>query len=279
MAERRELPNEPHLSAGGPIVRSVSFPRGHKVTNAFELWAVVLGVRGRAQKQVSGHPPVPLTAGGLHVVAPGTRWTRTTLAREGWASMSVTFAARAHWQPWLRLPWRVPGLAVLAVDDPPTQRAFRALFEELHDLYERQPPLFREHILNRTERVLLMIHQWLRARAGYRPLDARIAEAVEHIRTHLAETLPVEELAGLCHISRSRFAQLFRQQVGQPPREFQNLCRVDRAKDLLLLTAEPVAEIAREVGIEDPKYFSRLFARHVGVSPTRFRRRGPDSGP
>lgn len=274
MVEPPELPNEPHLSAGGPIVRSLSFPRGHTVTNAFALWAIVLGIRGRAQKQVPGHPPVPLTAGGLHVVAPGVRWTRTTLARQGWASMSVTFAARAHWQGWLRLPWRVPGIAALHVDDAPAGERLRGLFEEMHDLYERQPPLFAEHILNRTERVLLMIHEWVRAKAGYRPLDARIAEAVEHIRTHLAETLPVERLAGLCHISRSRFAELFRRQVGRPPREFQNLCRVDRAKDLLLLTAEPVAEIAREVGIDDAKYFSRLFARHVGVSPTRFRRRG-----
>jgi AraC-like DNA-binding protein len=271
MVEPPELPNEPHYGAGGPIVRSVSFPRGHTVTNAFALWAVVLGIRGRAQKQVPGHPAVPLAAGDLHVVAPGVRWTRTTKAREGWASMSVTFAARAHWQPWLRLPWRVPGIAALHVDDAPTRERFAALFGEMHDLYERRPPLFREHILNRTERVLLMVRELYRARAGYQPLDARIAEAVEHIRTHLAETLPVQRLAELGHVSRSRFAQLFRQQVGQPPREFQNSCRIDRAKDLLLLTAEPVSEIAREVGIDDPKYFSRLFARHVGVSPSRFR--------
>ena len=60
---------------------------------------------------------------------------------------------------------------------------------------------------------------------------------------------------------------------------YQTALRMARARQLLDRTAAPVAEIAREVGYEDPFYFSRRFQRHHGMSPTQFRRRDETSYP
>ncbi len=47
--------------------------------------------------------------------------------------------------------------------------------------------------------------------------------------------------------------------------------RLSRAKELLTLTPRSVEDIAATVGFDDPYYFSRLFRRKEGMSPTQFR--------
>jgi AraC-like DNA-binding protein len=54
--------------------------------------------------------------------------------------------------------------------------------------------------------------------------------------------------------------------------------RMGHAKRLLLNTDLSVFQVAARTGYEDPYYFSRLFSRTQGVSPTRFRRHAQDSG-
>ena len=47
--------------------------------------------------------------------------------------------------------------------------------------------------------------------------------------------------------------------------------RIDRARELLSSTASSVADIAREVGYADPKYFMRVFKRRTGLTPGQYR--------
>jgi len=47
--------------------------------------------------------------------------------------------------------------------------------------------------------------------------------------------------------------------------------RISRAKHLLTETDEKVIAIATMVGYDDPSFFSRLFHRHVGCSPSQYR--------
>lgn len=145
-------------------------------------------------------------------------------------------------------------------------------FREMARLYEQVGPLFRERIMNRTEDVILLLREQM-LEADVEPMDERISRAVELIRGNLRKPMSVERLADACYMSRSRFAELFHEQVGHTPATFVNLCRVERAKDLLLLTHENVTDIASEVGLPDPKHFARLFRQLTGSTPTQFRQR------
>ena len=62
-----------------------------------------------------------------------------------------------------------------------------------------------------------------------------------------------------------------RRGAGCGPKDYLLGIRLNRAKDLLAATELPVAAVARRVGYDDPAYFSRLFARRVGMAPVRFR--------
>ena len=53
--------------------------------------------------------------------------------------------------------------------------------------------------------------------------------------------------------------------------KYVNKLRIEKAKKLLKESSIPVSEIAKQVGIEDSYYFSRLFKKYAGVSPKSYR--------
>jgi AraC-like DNA-binding protein len=84
--------------------------------------------------------------------------------------------------------------------------------------------------------------------------------------------LDVPGLARAVNLSVSRFAHLFREQLGVSPQQFVERRRLDAACRLLELTRRSIASIAAEVGYPDPLYFSTRFRRHTGTSPSDYRR-------
>lgn len=71
--------------------------------------------------------------------------------------------------------------------------------------------------------------------------------------------------------SYEHLSRVFRKQYGLTPNEYVQSIRIERAKDLLRHTDLIIAAIADSVGYADPVYFSRLFKRHTGISPGKFR--------
>jgi len=65
--------------------------------------------------------------------------------------------------------------------------------------------------------------------------------------------------------------------TGGGPREYITGVRLKRATELLLTTELRVAAVAAAVGYRDQAYFTRVFTRHFGVSPARFRREAPQA--
>lgn len=81
----------------------------------------------------------------------------------------------------------------------------------------------------------------------------------------------LDDMANHAGLSKSHFSRIFRDQTGYSPVEYFIHLKVQKALSLLVLTKLPVQEIARMVGYADPYYFSRLFKKIVGVSPTASR--------
>lgn len=92
------------------------------------------------------------------------------------------------------------------------------------------------------------------------------------VRTHYSQPWTVEDLAHLVNLSPSRLHAVFRRDVGMSPYAFLIKTRMEKAKVLLEETKLSVAEVGASVGIDDASYFSRLFRRYVGTSPTEVRR-------
>jgi AraC-like DNA-binding protein len=102
-------------------------------------------------------------------------------------------------------------------------------------------------------------------------MDPRIAWAVDYMRTHLAAPVAVADLAARVNLSPSRFAHLFRREVGTAPGTFLRAVRMARARLLLERTFLSVKEVMTLVGCNDPSHFSRDFRRVHGQAPRAWR--------
>jgi AraC family transcriptional activator of mtrCDE len=102
--------------------------------------------------------------------------------------------------------------------------------------------------------------------------QAPIQPALHAIETRLGERLNNRLLAELCHLSEDYFIRVFHASVGQSPLQYIQAQRVRRAAQLLLFSMESIEQIAMATGFGTRAYFSRVFARHLGVGPAAYRR-------
>jgi AraC-like DNA-binding protein len=103
-------------------------------------------------------------------------------------------------------------------------------------------------------------------------LAPRVLQRVrEYIDARLGENIELEALAETAGLSRCHFARAFKQSVGTAPHSYLMQRRLERAKQLIVETALPLAEIALECGFSDQSHFSRRFLQYVGATPRAFR--------
>ena len=100
---------------------------------------------------------------------------------------------------------------------------------------------------------------------------AQLAPVFEAIRAHHAESLRVSDLARLVSLHPAWFSTRFKQLTGLAPARYLLRYRLERVRELLLSTDQPIHEIAALTGFQDPLYLSRQFRRLVGASPTAYR--------
>lgn len=103
------------------------------------------------------------------------------------------------------------------------------------------------------------------------PTDIRIAWAVEQMCDSLHQPIRVSDLARAVNLSPSRFTLLFRVETGVSPARYLQMLRMNEARVLIQSTFLSVKEVMAKVGFNDPSHFTRSFARHHGVPPSRLR--------
>jgi len=101
----------------------------------------------------------------------------------------------------------------------------------------------------------------------------QLRKALEFIREHLGEDLPLASIAKAAGLSPFHFARRFRQSTGIAPHQFLIHQRVNRARHLLVHSPATLAEIAHQCGFCDQSHLTNHFRRIVGVTPRRYRDR------
>jgi transcriptional regulator GlxA family with amidase domain len=103
--------------------------------------------------------------------------------------------------------------------------------------------------------------------------DAVIARCQTWIAEHYHEPAPVAAMVRLSGLAERSFKRRFEQATGMSPLEYVHTLRLEEAKQMLEAGEAPVETIAHEVGYEDAGFFSRLFRRHVQLTPSQYRKR------
>lgn len=105
---------------------------------------------------------------------------------------------------------------------------------------------------------------------GLAPWQERRAK--EMLLADLSGNVTLPDLARACRLSCSHFSQAFRQTVGCPPHRWLLSQRVERSKELILNSDQPLCEIALATGFADQSHFTRVFSRMVKTSPAAWAR-------
>ncbi|MFT4234157.1 MAG: AraC family transcriptional regulator [Microbacterium sp.] len=130
-----------------------------------------------------------------------------------------------------------------------------------------------------TTLALAVLRAWVDAGcapAGWpaRASDPHLARVIEAIHSAPADEWTLGRMAAAAMMSRSVFADRFRAETGQTPREYVTGVRMAGARELLSAGA-PVGEVASRVGYASEEGFSRAFRRVTGAAPSQWRVAAP----
>lgn len=98
-----------------------------------------------------------------------------------------------------------------------------------------------------------------------------VQRAVTYIDSDLSGDLSLRNLAAIQGVNASYLSALFKKETGQTVTEHVNRKRMDLARRLLKSTRLQVQSVAQHCGFSDVNYFSKLFKKHVGMTPKEFR--------
>lgn len=107
----------------------------------------------------------------------------------------------------------------------------------------------------------------------------KIARALDYMRTLGPgigpDSVSLDRLSEVAELSKYHFLRQFAQVVGMTPGAYLRTLRLCQAARMLRSSPTPILDIALAVGFADHPSFSRAFARHMGMTPSEYRRLGP----
>jgi len=92
-----------------------------------------------------------------------------------------------------------------------------------------------------------------------------------YLERNFDQKISLQSLSELFNVSIRHLNRLMRQEFGKSVIDVLHVIRIERAKHLLSESDEKVIAIATMIGYDDSSFFSRLFSRHVGCSPSQYR--------
>jgi transcriptional regulator GlxA family with amidase domain len=108
------------------------------------------------------------------------------------------------------------------------------------------------------------------ARGGLTPWQIR--QVTRHVEASIGSNISAEECATIARLSTSHFRRAFKASFGETYYAWLSRRRVERAQEMMVMTDQPLCQIARQCGFADQSHFNRVFGRLVGPSPGSWRR-------
>ncbi len=261
MKSSHQPPQTLYLSIG-----SHTFPgRVHFTQSIVNRWGGLFTLDGKGELQLDGKT-LSLSAGDLVFYAPGPR--HVFHSPGPWKYIWFHFSLRPHimLDRVFRPDEQFPSAAKLHFEKTERRKVQEALeeaFELEHFTEGRDYPLAELLIESVVQRACDRMEKTTTQ-------DPRIRKAQKIL---LADSVSdIDSVARKCGMSHTAFYNLFRKETGSSPRRFRERQWIERAKTLLECTDLPLQQIALQLGLTDPFYFSARFKVLTGVSPSRYRK-------
>ncbi len=157
---------------------------------------------------------------------------------------------------------------------------FESLFEELWALVVKRP-LAWEARCDVTLNAMVVELMFSRKQFAHAPgplsqksfLSDKVRLAVEWLeRKYYEPKMSLKQVGTHVGMDIFQLSRKFRREVGMPPMQYLNRCRIEQAKHLLAITGEPIKHVASLVGVSNPNYLAELFRKITGQTPKSYRK-------
>jgi len=233
-----------------------------------DSWLLVFTISGKGHLK-AGLRDYELTPDNIALVAPGTLTDFSGSKHSSWNFYWVVFQCADNWRPYLQWPQSGPGVCQLEG----ASESFAAVERNLSQLYHNyveSGPLKMELDHNLLEQLLLRCAACL-PRESNRKMDPRVHVARAYIDEHYTADIVLADVAAASNISSSRLSGLFKKETGSSVMAYRNELRLVKAAQLLLHSNLRIADIGDRVGYSEQAFFSRIFRKHLGMSPRQYR--------
>lgn len=99
-----------------------------------------------------------------------------------------------------------------------------------------------------------------------------LQKVIAFMKNNLHKNIRISDFADTCNCSASNIYKIFKANLDSAPQDFFIHLKMERAQKYLSQSNLKVKEIGLKLGYDDPYYFSRIFTKHVGLSPANYRK-------
>ena len=101
--------------------------------------------------------------------------------------------------------------------------------------------------------------------------NENIEKVLAEMLIHYNQPIDIKKYAKFCSVGEDHFIRIFKAYTGLPPYNYQLNLRINHAMELLENTSMTISECAEEVGFSDAAYFSRIFKKFTGRTPSYYK--------
>lgn len=150
---------------------------------------------------------------------------------------------------------------------------FVELFNHCYDTLVHKPYSKAHHInVSQTIKFLLSTLGLISVRTQQElQTEQYLEKALSYMNANIEQTITLVDLAHYVGLSKQHLTHLFNKETSFSPIDYFLRMKMNRAGQMLDLTDQTVKQIAISVGMHDPYYFSRLFKKIMGCSPSEYR--------
>ena len=150
-------------------------------------------------------------------------------------------------------------------------RLFEEIYKVLNDSLEIEALHYANLCLGYFLGTILYVDTYRSSNESYKYGTSLINLATHYMNENIDKKLKLEDIAQHFGYSTSYFYRLFFKSLGFAPMDYFNQLKIYRSCYYLLSTSWHINEISSNVGFDDPYYFSRIFKKKMGVSPSKYR--------
>jgi AraC-like DNA-binding protein len=259
------LPNANYPSPNHPSEYFFTWEKG-RILNEFQINFITEGT-GILENRFG---IFPLKKGSVFITFPGVWHRYKPNIKTGWTENYIGFNGE--------LAGRLICKPRFSTEEPVFHFGIKEelldTFLKIFDLVEKEQPGYQQIASGMAIKLLGYIISFEKQKDFSGKPIAKVIEAIRfEMRRNIEKEIDLKMLAEKHRVSYSFFRKMFKKYTGVSPGQYHLQLRITRAKELLISTDKSIKTISYELGFQSIFYFSNMFKKKEGITPSHFRNR------